>query len=58
MAAPVAAAAASDSHLKRLLYTPPCSVEQLGAKLQVSTVLGSSSVRVVKGAFLSRYLPA
>ena len=39
--------------LAKLLYTPPCSLEQLGAKLQVSVV--SNSPSVLKGSFISRY---
>ena len=35
-----------------MLYTPPVSLEQLGARLQVSVV--SSTPRVAQGAFVSR----
>ena len=38
--------------LARLLYTPPCSLEQLGSKLQTSVV--SENPRMLQGAFLKR----
>ena len=38
--------------MRKLLYTPPLSFEQLGGKLAVSVV--SSTPRIAKGAFISR----
>jgi len=39
--------------MKRLLYSPPVSLEQLGIKLQIS--VASSCPRVPSGAFISRF---
>ena len=54
-AQPAAAKAiVAEDKLKTLLYSPPCSIEDLARKLQVSIVLGPSA-RVAQGAFVSRY---
>lgn len=49
------ATALLEDNVKLVLYTPPCSIEELARKLQVSVVMGPTA-RVAQGGFISRYL--
>ena len=43
----------AEDQLKLVLYTPPCTMEDLAKKLQVSVVMGSTA-RVSQAGFIAR----